>query len=102
MVEGLFHATEHAIVATPSLDIDVTWLYYQLIELNLNQYATGTAQPGLSVANLKSVSIATPSIDEQQKIVSKIEKIEIKINKLEEEISAIPEQKEAILKKYLE
>lgn len=99
--EGQFHATEHAVVVTPNSDINNEWLYYQLLKLNLNQYATGTAQPGLSVENLKSVSIQVPPLSEQKKIVSEIEKIEAKINVLETEIAEIPKEKEAVLKKYL-
>ena len=99
--KGQFHATEHAVVVTPNSDINNEWLYYKLIKLNLNQYATGTAQPGLSVENLKSVLIDVPPLPEQQKIVSEIEKIEEKIKVLETEIATIPKLKEAILKKYL-
>ena len=98
---GQFHATEHAVVVTPNSDIDNDWLHHQLIKLNLNQYATGTAQPGLSVENLKTVLIKVPPLSEQQKIVSEIEKIEAKINVLENEIAEIPKQKEAVLKTYL-
>ena len=101
-VTGEFHATEHAVVATPLTDIEVNWLYYQLIKLNLNQYATGTAQPGLSVTNLKTVSVIVPTISEQKKIVAGIQKLEKKIIDLENKISAIPQRKEEILKKYLE
>lgn len=99
--KGQFHATEHAVVVTPNSDINNEWLYYQLIKLDLNQYATGTAQPGLSVENLKSVSIQVPPLSEQQKIVSEIEKTEAKIKVFNTEIDEIPKQKEAILKKYL-
>ena len=101
LVEGKFHATEHALVVTPLADIDSVWLYYKLVSMNLNQYATGTAQPGLSVMNLKPIEINIPSLSEQQKIVSEIEKIEAKINALETEIAEIPKLKETVLKKYL-
>jgi type I restriction enzyme, S subunit len=69
LVSGQFHATEHAVVATPKEAIDVSWLYYSLDLLNLNRFATGQAQPGLSVDVLENVSLAIPSLEtEQQKI----------------------------------
>ena len=101
LVKGKFHATEHALVAKPLNDIDTDWLHYKLVSMNLNQYATGTAQPGLSVMNLKPLEINVPPLSEQQKVVSEIEKIEAKIKTLEAEIAEIPKLKEAVLKKYL-
>ncbi len=101
LVSGKFHATEHAVVVTTVDEVNVNWLNYQLIKMNLNQYAKGTAQPGLTVSHLKTLSISVPPLPEQQKIVSKIETIEAKIEKLENETAQIPKEKEAILKKYL-
>lgn len=102
LVSGKFHATEHALVAYPKENIDSIWLHYQLVFMNLNQYATGTAQPGLSVMNLNPIEISVPTIAEQKKIVSEIEKIESQITNLEKQIADIPKQKEKILKTYLE
>ena len=66
---GKFHATEHALVATPRLGIDTGWLFYALDALKLNRFATGQAQPGLSVGILRDVGISVPiGEDEQQKI----------------------------------
>lgn len=101
LVSGKFHATEHALVAYPKKDVDTIWLHYQLVFMNLNQYATGTAQPGLSVMNLNPIEIPVPTIAEQKKNVSEIEKIEAKITELEKLISDIPKQKADILHKYL-
>jgi restriction endonuclease S subunit len=67
----------------------------------LNQYATGTAQPGLSVQNLNKVLSCVPPLSEQQKIVAEVEEIEAKMAVLKQEIAEIPKQKEAIFKKYL-
>jgi len=100
-VSGKFHATEHALVAYPKEEIDTLWLYYQLVFMDLNQFATGTAQPGLSVVKLNPIEILLPSLSEQQRIVSEIEKIEEQIKELEQQLAEIPKAKEEILKKYL-
>ncbi len=102
LVSGKFHATEHALVAYPRENIDTIWLHYQLLFMNLNQYATGTAQPGLSVMNLNPIEIPVPAIAEQKKIVSQIEKLEKKIADIDKQIDLMPKQKEKILKKYLD
>ncbi|MGE4395854.1 MAG: restriction endonuclease subunit S [Sulfurimonas sp.] len=100
-VSGKFYATEHALVVTPYDDIDNNWLDYKLKEMNLNQYATGSAQPGLSVKNLIKIAVLVPSIEDQKKIVAQIETIEKEIQKKEQELANIPKQKQIILDKYL-
>ena len=70
----MFYATEHAVVVESYCNIDVDWAVYALIYLNLNQYATSTAQPGLSVATINEVLLPVPPIDEQRRIANEIEK----------------------------
>ena len=74
VADGLFYATEHAVVVESYCNIDVDWAVYALIYLNLNQYATSTAQPGLSVATINEVLLPVPPIDEQKRIANEIEK----------------------------
>ena len=50
-------------------------MYYILTALNLNQYSTATAQPGLSVAKIITTIFPLPPLAEQQRIVAKIEEL---------------------------
>ena len=65
---GKFYATEHAVVTTLFDGIDFKWSNYILEALRLNNYATGAAQPGLSVANILNVFVPVPPTQEQDRI----------------------------------
>ena len=72
---GTFYATEHAVCVDTFANTDVAWACYFLTALNLNQYATATAQPGLAVSNINHVLIPVPPLAEQKQIVAKIEEL---------------------------
>ena len=72
LAHGSFYATEHAVVVERYCDTDLMWVYYTLIALNLNQYATATAQPGLAVNVINDVAIPLPPLNEQQRISKSI------------------------------
>ena len=72
---GEFYATEHAVCVEIYSNVSVTWACLFLTALNLNQYATATAQPGLAVANINEVFIPLPPLNEQHRIVQKIEEL---------------------------
>lgn len=82
--EGLFYATEHAVVVETYCKTDVEWAVHTLIHLNLNQYATSTAQPGLSVSTINEVLIPLPPIEEQRRIVRCLNKWATLINQIEQ------------------
>jgi type I restriction enzyme S subunit len=85
IADGKFYATEHAVVVTSFPKIDIDWLYYTLISLNLNQYATGAAQPGLAVNNLLAIKMLIPPLNEQKIIAKYIRKLFLLITKIEED-----------------
>lgn len=70
IAHGKFYATEHAVAVSCNENTDVRWSYYALKALNLNQYATATAQPGLAVKNLLPLPISVPDMADQQRIAS--------------------------------
>lgn len=73
LANGAFYATEHAVVVQLYCNMDLKWVFYVLTALNLNQYATATAQPGLAVNVINDVPLLLPPIQEQERISRKID-----------------------------
>lgn len=97
-VEGKFHATEHAVVSTPSQEIIVDWLYFQLVMMNLNQYATGQAQPGLSGKVLEKAPVKFPTTKaEQQRIADCLTSLDDLITAQTQKIEALKMHKKALM-----
>jgi len=82
---GKFYATEHAVVTTLFAGIDFKWSNYILEALRLNNYATGAAQPGLSVANILNVFVPVPPTQEQDRIGNNVDESLKFIEALEQE-----------------
>lgn len=70
-IKGQFYATEHAVVVSAMQGIDIDWAFHMLTTMNLNQYASKSAQPGLAVGKLQELKLLVPSI-ERQKYIAKI------------------------------
>ena len=75
IASGKFYATEHAVVVYTYAQCLSYWALYFLTALNLNQYATATAQPGLAVNKINMVCIPLPPLAEQQRIVQRLEEL---------------------------
>mgnify|MGYP000955305381 CR=1 FL=1 len=84
VASGRFFATEHAVVVETFGHTSPAWAALALEQLNLNQYATATAQPGLSVEKLKVVPVPVPPVDEQERIVAKLDEVLPLIDQLAE------------------
>ena len=70
---GCFYATEHAVIVDSVGGMEADFVGLFLTALNLNQYATATAQPGLSVAKIcEEVLLPLPPLAEQKRIVEKL------------------------------
>ena len=75
MAEGEFYATEHAVVVDCHKHGDPDCVGYFLRAMNLNQYATATAQPGLAVKNINKLFFPLPPLAEQRRIVARLEEL---------------------------
>ncbi|MBH8555220.1 restriction endonuclease subunit S [Nostocaceae cyanobacterium CENA357] len=98
---GKFWASEHAVVVTPSTTFEVYWLGELLKTINLNQYSTSAAQPGLSVEQIGRLKIPFPFIDEQKQIAKyldqKITQIDQQKAKVKEAIELLKEYRTALI-----
>lgn len=95
---GDFYATEHAIVVTANQKIDEKWLYYLLDYLQLNQYATGQAQPGLSVQTLEKVTAFYPrDVEEQKKISNCLSEVDTMITEQSNKIEHLKAHKKGLM-----
>ena len=65
--------------------------------MNLNQYKSQGAQPGLAVGNLENLIAPVPSIKEQEHIVSILDRFEAICNDLS---AGLPAEIEARQKQY--
>ena len=98
LVSGRFHATEHAVVSTPNQGVAVVWLYYLLELLNLNRFATGQAQPGLSVDVLEKVPVTIPKDEsEQQRIASCLSSLDALITAETQKLEALKTHKKGLM-----
>ena len=105
--QGVFRTTEHAVIVKPYKDIPTSLVYYMLVNLNLNKYATGAAQPGLSVNNIaEAVTISVPPYENQQSIAETLDSLKSKVDRLQENFDKISQEcdalKQAILRQVFE
>lgn len=98
LVDGDFYATEHAVVTTPKTGNSTDWLFYNLCLLNLNRFATGQAQPGLSIEVLEKVACVVPKDkDEQQKIADCLSSLDELITAETQKLDALKTHKQGLL-----
>ena len=95
--KGKFYATEHAVVVSTSESINIDYAFYFLDIMNLNQYASKSAQPGLAVGNLLNLKIPIPPLSEQERIVAILDKFDTLTTSISE---GLPKEIELRQKQY--
>ena len=69
-------------VVSPKSAVDIRWAFHLLSHMNLNQYASKSAQPGLSVNMLKQLSVPVPPLPVQVATASILDKFDSLVNDL--------------------
>ena len=100
--EGKFFASEHAIVVTARVGIDIRFLTYVLIEMRLNQYSESSAQPGLSVLKVLKLPLAIPrNVAEQRAIAEALGDVDALLGALDRLIAKKRDLKKAAMQQLL-
>lgn len=68
LASGKYWVNNHAHIVESNGKSDIRYIYYILNQLDISGYITGTAQPKLNQANLNSISVKLPSLDNQKRI----------------------------------
>lgn len=99
--KGKFWATEHAVVVRHKRKMVTRWLGEMLCCMNLNQYATASAQPGLSVEIVVNKFLPLPPLDEQSAIANHLDQqthhIDAQLATLDKQAQVLKELRKAII-----
>ncbi|WP_371916292.1 type I restriction-modification system subunit M [Paenibacillus sp. FSL H8-0259] len=79
---GTFYATEHAVVVESLGEYEQRYLFYLLTAMNLNQYKSQGAQPGLAVGNIQNLVASVPSLEQQRKVVEFLDRFDALCNNI--------------------
>ncbi|URD48476.1 restriction endonuclease subunit S [Chroococcidiopsis sp. CCNUC1] len=89
--DGKFWVNNHAhIVQVPGNTIPLSYLREYINSTDLRFYISGSAQPKLNQKNLNRIKIPLPPLNEQRRIVAKIEAVKARSQQVKEALEAIP------------
>lgn len=102
---GKYDVSDNTLIVDLKEGVNLKYVYYTLVNLNLNKYAKGGGQPLITAGEIKTIQIPIPPLSEQQRIVSILDKFESLVNDLTAglpaEIAAVQEQYEYYRNKLL-
>ena len=74
VARGQFWVNNHAHVLEPMVSVQIGYLEAYLVNLDLQLYVTGTAQPKLTQTALNHIPVPLPPLAEQRRIVAEVER----------------------------
>ena len=92
--------SDNAIKAMCYENMDLSYLYYLLSSLQLNERRIGTSQPLLTQNILNNIEVDVPALDKQKKIASILESLDKKIQLNNEINNNLEQQSQAIFQSW--
>ncbi len=87
---GKFWVNNHAHVTKPLFDAPLGYLEAFLNSIDLARYITGTAQPKLTQKALNRIDVPLPPLNEQRRIVAKLDSLQERSRRARESLDAVP------------
>lgn len=75
IAKGKYWVNNHAHVLDACCNLNLNYICYHINAISLAPYVTGTAQPKMNQENMNAIWIALPPLEEQHRIVAKIEEL---------------------------
>ena len=75
IAQGKYWVNNHVHVLQPLCGVMHEFLSYYINSIDLSEYITGTAQPKLNQKNMSKIIIPIPPINEQKRIIEKIDSL---------------------------
>ena len=100
------YVVSHIGIVIPNQDISSEWIYYWFKTIDFKKYAHATTLPSLKISLIRKMNFPLPSLNEQNRIVKKIEELFSDLDKATEDLKKTQEQikiyRQAVLKAAFE
>lgn len=97
IADGEYDVSDNTLILKIKENISLKYLYYYLVNLNLNRFTKGAGQPLLTGGQLKAMIIPVPLPEEQKRIVTILDKFDALANSISE---GLPREIELREKQY--
>jgi type I restriction enzyme S subunit len=76
IAQGEYDVSDNTLIIQNKENIVLKYLYYILVNMNINQFAKGAGQPLVTASQLKNIQIPLPPLEEQSRIVAILDKFD--------------------------
>lgn len=97
IAKGQYDVSDNTLILDVKETINLEYLYYILLNIDLRRYAKGGGQPLVTAGQIKQVLIPVPSLEEQQRIVDILDRFDKLCNDISE---GLPAEIDARQKQY--